>query len=263
MSQSVLRPLLILSLSLALSAAEPVATPGIPAPVPLPPPVSGPLPAPATGVTAPKPFLGVTIEEARAGEAPGLPISDVKALSTAASLGLEPGDRLLSVNGKSIKIVGDLQTILGGSKVGDLIQVEFTRSGTPQSAKGTLLPRHKPQDLPGEVASVQRQIEEVRQLAAAKAKEPSLSDILQQVKELEDGLPKAVAAFKKQYPDGTFDIRVSITISTDKNAKTPLEFTNVKDPGTAPPPADKKPEEAASKPEAKTPAPAPVKPPKK
>ena len=261
MSHSVLRPLMMLSLSLAMFSAEPGTTPVPSAPIPMPPPASGPLPGTPPGATVLKPFLGVTIEESRAGEAPGLPISDVKTLSTAASLGLEPGDRLLSVNSTPIKVVGDLQTILGGSKVGDLIQVEFTRNGNPQSAKGTLLPRHKPQDLPGEVAAVQRQIEEVRHLAAAKAKEPSLSDILQQVKDLEDGLPKAVAAFKKQYPDGTFDIRVSIVISTDKNAKAPLEFTNVKDPGATPPPADKKPEDPAVKPEAKVPT--PVEPPKK
>jgi hypothetical protein len=46
------------------------------------------------------------------------------------------------------------------------------------------------------------------------------------LKDIEAGLPRAVAAFKKQFPDGEFDIRLQVVISSDKNAKNPVEFSN-------------------------------------
>ena len=53
-----------------------------------------------------------------------------------------------------------------------------------------------------------------------------MAEILQQLKDIEAGLPRAVAAFKKQFPDGEFDIRLQVVISSDKNAKNPIEFSN-------------------------------------
>ena len=99
-------------------------------------------------------------------------------------------------------------------------------AGQKNSASGLLIERPKPAVLAKEVDQLNQKLAEVKELANAKSREPSLGEVLQQLKDIESGLPRAVAAFKKQYPDGEFDIKIQVTIVSDKKAKNPLEFSN-------------------------------------
>ena len=211
--------LLLSSLLVAtVCAAEPVTTP-------TPKPAE---PAPASTTPAPKPFLGVRFDENSVAldSEPGMPINEIVNGSTLQTLGLEAGDRLLSLNGKPTEKTTDLATILGGSKVGEQVTVEYVRAGKKAQAQGPLLGRPNAAALAGAVAKLNQTLSEVKELAEAKSREPSLGEILQQLKDIESGLPRAVAAFKREYPDGEFDISITVKIVSDKKAKNPLEFSN-------------------------------------
>jgi len=244
---------LLLCLPLSGFAVEPVTPAGAP-----------PVTPAATPAPEVKPFLGLRFDETAPNFAtePGIPVSEVVAGATAQILGVEVGDRILTINGKAIKGIADLQAVLGGAKVGDSVTIGLDRNGSPLNFTGPLAAKPKPVQLTNELANAQKSLEEVRRLAASKAREPSLAELLQQLQDIQAGLPRAVAAFKKQYPNGTFDIRLSVTICSDATAKDPIEFTNVgkdapkKDapqPGSATPEAPKagQPQKDASKPAAK------------
>ena len=183
---------------------------------------------PGDKATAPKPFLGLRFDESAVSldKEPGMPISEVVQGSTAQSLGLESGDRLLTLNSKATERTDDLSVILAGAKVGDAVSLEYLRAGTKTLAQGVLAERPKPATLAKDVDRLNQKLAEVRELAESQKREPNLAEILQQLKDIEAGLPRAVAAFKKQFPDGEFDIRLQVVITSDKNAKNPVEFTN-------------------------------------
>jgi membrane-associated protease RseP (regulator of RpoE activity) len=178
--------------------------------------------------TAPKPFLGLRFDESAVSldKEPGMPISEVVTGSTSQSLGLEAGDRLLTLDGKATERTDDLSVILAGAKVGDAVSIEYVRAGAKALAQGVLAERPKPATIAKDVDRLNQKLAEVRELAEAQKREPSLTEILQQLKDIEAGLPRAVAAFKKQFPDGEFDIRLQVVITSDKHAKNPVEFTN-------------------------------------
>ncbi len=178
---------------------------------------------------APKPFLGVRFDDENTvilDQEPGIPISDVVAGSTAQSLGIEKGDRLLTLNDKPTERTADIATILAGAKVGDPVKLEYVHNGTKTMAQGALAERPKPATLAKDVDRLNQKLAEVKDLADSQKREPTLAEILQQLKDIEAGLPRAVAAFKKQFPDGEFDIRLQVVITSDKNAKNPVEFSN-------------------------------------
>ena len=175
-----------------------------------------------------KPFLGVRFDESAVSldQEPGMPISEVVPGSTAQTMGLEAGDRLLTLNSKATERTDDISVILSGAKVGDAVKLEYLRAGIKTLAQGSLAERPKPATLAKDVDRLNQKLAEVRELAESQKREPTLAEILQQLKDIEAGLPRAVAAFKKQFPDGEFDIRLQVVISSDKNAKNPIEFSN-------------------------------------
>ena len=227
-------------------------------------PVEPPKPATAAAAPVPVPFLGVRFDENSVAldQEPGMPINEVVTGSTAQQLGLEAGDRLLTINGKPVEKPDELKSLLAGAKVGDPITVESLRGGKHTVAKGTLSERPKPAALAKEVDRLTQKLAEVKELADAQKREPSLAEILQQLKDIETGLPRAVAAFKKQYPNGDFDIRIQVVITSDRTAANPIELSNLPAGGAAKPgkSADGKDQEGktpVTKPDAApTPAPA-------
>jgi hypothetical protein len=239
--------LLLSSLLVATAyAAEPATTP-VPKPAEA---------TPASTAPAPKPFLGVRFDENSVSldTEPGMPINEVVNGSTVQAMGLESGDRLLTVNGKPTEKTTDLTSILGGSKVGDQVTVEYVRAGKKSQVQGPLLERPKPAALAREVDKLNQKLSEVKDLAEAKSREPSLGEILQQLKDIESGLPRAVAAFKREYPNGEFDISITVKIVSDKTAKDPLEFSNAQAVPEPVKPTDKPKEKTGEKPtEAKAP----------
>ena len=183
---------------------------------------------PGDRTATPKPFLGVRFDESAVSldQDPGMPISEVVPGSTAQSMGLEAGDRLLTLNAKATERTDDISVILAGAKVGDAVKLEYLRAGTKTLTQGVLAERPKPATLAKDVDRLNQKLAEVRELAESHKREPTLAEILQQLKDIEVGLPRAVAAFKKQFPDGEFDIRLQVIITSDKNAKNPIEFSN-------------------------------------
>ena len=208
---------------------------------PAPAPASEVPPAPAAGVQAAvvRPSFGWTVPDGPAAETgtPGLQVIEVKPGGTAAALGVEANDRIRSINGVAITSSDNLRTVLAAAKVGDQVTVEFERSGAVRTATGALLERPRPANLAGELTAAKGELEALKSLAASKAKEPSLAEILQSLKDLDQRLPKAVAAFKKQYPNGEFDISIKIRITSDKDAKDAIELSNVTVPTEAAKPA--------------------------
>lgn len=192
---------------------------------------------PATGPVvvspAPRPFLGVNTDDNSANFDPsgGLPIIAVIPGSTAATLGLLPGDHLMTFNGLALHAQADLQHALTLVKVGDGIAIQFTRkSGDKSESKtvnGIIQERPQIRTLTTGIRELGDELNRVRAMAEnAKKKDISLAEVLQQLKELEQNLPAAVADFKKQYPKGEFNISIKIDIVSDKTASQPLEVGN-------------------------------------
>lgn len=174
------------------------------------------------------PALGLTTSDHQFDPAdPGLPVVDVKPGGTAAVLGLQPGDRLLTINGRPVVKPDDIKTALQGCKVGDPISIEFARQRQKQTVGGTMLERPRPVLVQEELRKTQSELARIQALAAEKAKEPSLAEIIQVLKDLDRRLPKAAAEFKKQYPNGEFDVRISIWITSDKTSPDAIELGNL------------------------------------
>ena len=165
-----------------------------------------PATVPAPAVVAPKPFFGVRIDpnSIAMNEGKGLPLAEIEPNSTAANLGMEPGDPLT---------------------------VEFSRGSSTQTASGTFQERPRPPQ-PGNILDLTHKVDEIAKKAEQHSKEPSLAEILETLQSIQRDMPKAVAAFKQQYPDGEFDIDVHIRIVSDKKAKDPVRLGNV--PGALP-----------------------------
>ena len=190
---------------------------------------------PPTNTVSPaaKPFLGVNVDEAAASFDPaqGLPVTVVIPGSTAAALGIMAGDLLVSFNGKSLRSQADLAAALSASKVGDTVTIELTRKQGDKSEKkafsGPLTERPQVRTLNTDLAKLRDEVVQLRAKTEEKKKqEISLADILQQLKEIEQNLPAAVAEFKKQYPNGDFNISIKIDIVSDRTAKKPIEVGN-------------------------------------
>ncbi|WP_306215286.1 S1C family serine protease [Actinoplanes sp. RD1] len=81
------------------------------------------------------PALGVSVTE---GEDGGALVSSVTANSAAAKAGIEQGDVIKTVNGKTINDSDDLVAIIQGAKVGDKVEIVFTRNGQQQTVSATL-----------------------------------------------------------------------------------------------------------------------------
>lgn len=75
-----------------------------------------------------KPFLGINSRSDNSEEELGVKVNVVNN-STAESIGLENGDKILSINGHKMVDWDDITTVLGAMQVGETIKVEYERSG--------------------------------------------------------------------------------------------------------------------------------------
>ncbi len=87
------------------------------------------LPALSRGERIERPYLGVTTAPHR----DGAEIQEIAPGSPAASAGLEPGDVITEVDGRSVRDPDDVADAIKGLKPGDEVQVEAESSGTTQS----------------------------------------------------------------------------------------------------------------------------------
>lgn len=177
----------------------------------------------------PKPYLGVKIDEAVFDANNGLPVEQVVPGSTAADMDIRKGDRLLAMNGKKLAAKDELAGLLGSAKVGDDIELTVARAGTdkPLTLKGKLTEKLRTVTLWEDLRATQNHLKDLRALAAAKnARQLSLPEILDRLKEIEVALPGALEEFKKLYPNGQLAFSLHIDITSDKDAKTPATVSN-------------------------------------
>jgi PDZ domain len=222
------------SAALALALSFPFALGAGEAPVAPVPPTPGSKPVVVS--PAPKPFLGVKVDENASNFDPsqGLPVSAVIPGSTAATIGVQVGDLLRTFNGAKLAAEADLAAAIGKTKVGDEIALELTRvNGTAQdklTLKGPIAVRPQVGAINKDIAALREEVLALRKLQdERRAKELSLADMLKMLKEIEDNMPAAVAEFKKQYPKGEFNIQIKIDIVSDKSAKDPITVGNQPD----------------------------------
>jgi membrane-associated protease RseP (regulator of RpoE activity) len=192
-----------------------------------------PPPKPATGTVtataspAEKPLLGIQIDEAAAslnqGASEGLPVTTVVPDGTAANMGVQPGDLLTTLNGVKMASLKDLTQQLAAAKVGDAVTVTVKRGAETKTLQGTMIARPKPKDIGEEIRKQQRDLDELRNARGVR-KEPSLAELVEQLRDLEERLPEAAKRFKEQYPNGEFNIKIEIDIVSDKTAKHPVEL---------------------------------------
>jgi len=183
-----------------------------------------PAPAPAAGKDE-RPQLGVQIDERSSAFDKGLPVLHVIPGSTAAVMGVQVGDLITSVNGTGMTRIADLQTLMPTLKIGEAITIDVQRGAEKKTLSGTMQRAASIRGVADEVRDMRRELDETRRNAGiGEKKEPTLAEVLQMLAEIEKQLPKAVAEFKKQYPDGEFDIDLKIRIVSDKNAKDPIDL---------------------------------------
>jgi membrane-associated protease RseP (regulator of RpoE activity) len=193
-------------------------------------------PKPTVVSPASKPFLGVNVDENGSSFDPnqGLPVTTVIPGSTAATLGIEVGDLLLTFNGAKLTSQDELRVAIGKTKVGDEISIELTHKNfdmlVKKTVKGPITVRPQVTSINTDIARLREEVLTLRKLQEErKAKELSLADMLKMLKEIEEQMPAAVAEFKKQYPKGEFNIQIKIDIVSDKTAKTPITIGNQPD----------------------------------
>ncbi len=182
---------------------------------------------------APKPFLGVNVDENAASFDPnqGLPVTAVIPGSTAAGIGIMVGDLLKAFNKQPLRSQADLARAIMSTKVGDQITVDLMRKNgdayETKSFTGVISVRPQVKSINRDLATLRQEMLELRRKQESyKQEQLSLADMLKMLKEIEDNMPAAVAEFKKQYPNGEFNIQIKIDIISDKKAKDPITIGN-------------------------------------
>ncbi|MBI3723568.1 PDZ domain-containing protein [bacterium] len=109
----------------------------IDSPHPAPPAPSEPKPAAAPSPE--RPFLGLSLIDGD-GRGP-LTVDQVVADSPAAAVGIRSGDRILEIDNKPVKTVGDVETAVRGRSVGDKVLIRLSRDGFEKAMTVTLRAR--------------------------------------------------------------------------------------------------------------------------
>jgi putative serine protease PepD len=82
-------------------------------------------------------FLGVSLTDSGT----GVTIGTVKSGTPAATAGLQAGDVITQIDGKSVETVGDVTSAIDAKKPGDTVSITYTRSGTSHTVQVKLAAR--------------------------------------------------------------------------------------------------------------------------
>ncbi|MFW5698957.1 MAG: PDZ domain-containing protein, partial [Planctomycetota bacterium] len=176
-----------------------------------------------------RPFLGITIAADEAGaafDARGVLIDSVIVGSTADTLGLAVGDRLLSLNDTAVANAADLERAAREIGVGADLSIELERKGEQQTLTGTMQAfpskeiwerlveeqRETKRDLGNEVATATREANQRRWRNLV------LAGVVRRTADALAALPgrieTATREYKRVYPGGDFDIRLNVHIAS-------------------------------------------------
>jgi len=191
---------------------------------------------PPAAAPAEKPFLGVQVDTAGGSFDSGILVSGVVAGSTAAVMGVMPNDRISAINGHALLSMDDLAKTLQGLQIGSPITLDVLRKGEKSTLSGTMTAKPPPpESARQQLGDLQREVERLKKRAArAPDMAETLDDVLTQLNQLKKDLPKAAEDFKKQYPNGIFEVKIEININSDTTAKDPLKLGDKQDLSSAP-----------------------------
>ena len=174
-----------------------------------------------------RPYLGI-MPSRNTDEGSGIPIARVFPNSTAASLGMQNGDRILAINDHMVNTTQEVSTVLQGLPVGDKITIQWQRDEEIMEQEGELkaLPSHFRQAR--ELRERQRAIRELQQqrqeLDGPQELAASMAQLATILKELPGQLDETAKKFNEVYPEGTFTIELNIDIRTNAEDPNAIEL---------------------------------------
>lgn len=179
--------------------------------------------------------LGLGLEESTDLDGGGLVVRSVEAEASGAALGLQVGDRLVSLNGTPVSTLAQIGEIVQGLRAGAELTASVKRGAQTVELKTTAVEAPRPaqiaertRTLQADVADLQKQIDQDRSLR--------LEEILLLLQKIERDLPQMAAEFKQHYPQGRFRVRIDIDIQSDAGDTTPTPIQPAPEPSAAPKP---------------------------
>lgn len=179
--------------------------------------------------------LGLGLEESTDLDGGGLVVRGVEAEASGAALGLQAGDRLLSLNGTPVSSLAQVGEIVQNLRAGAELHATVKRGDQTVELKTTAVEAPRPaqiaertRTLQANVADLQKQLDQDRSLR--------LEEILVLLQKIERDLPGMAAEFKRHYPQGRFRVKIDIDIQSDVGEATATPIAPVPEPAVAPRP---------------------------
>lgn len=164
--------------------------------------------------------LGLAVAEEAGLDGSVVVVRTVEAASTAAALGLQADDRLLTLAGQPVTTLASLAEITRTLQVGATVSATVERAGERLTLNTTAIETPRPAQLAQRTRDLDAAVTALA-ADAASSRDLRLEEILILLKQVQEELPKAAAAFKAQYPEGRFHIAINIDIRSDAKAVDP------------------------------------------
>lgn len=147
-------------------------------------------------------------------------VRSVEPESSAAALGLQTGDHVVSLSGKPVASLAAVAEISQTLQVGDTLTATIERNGVRQELSATAVETPRPAQLSARTKELDEAMKNLR-AEVTKVRALRLEEMLLLLHHVQEDLPKTAAAFKTQYPQGRFHIAITIDIQSDVNAPQP------------------------------------------
>jgi hypothetical protein len=168
----------------------------------------------AADPVAPRPSLGLWLEPATGAVA----VTATATGGAGAAMGLVTGDRIRAVGCTPVADLDGFVRALEALPRDGVIALVVERDGALLALSGTVPAQPRPRELALRGAALEDAVAALRTDLERDRLRNRLEDGLRLLAELQAGLPETAAAFKRLYPQGRFDIRISIDIVSDPTA---------------------------------------------
>ena len=174
-----------------------------------------------------RPYLGI-MPSRNNSDGSGIPVARVFPNSTASSLGLQNGDRILAINGSAVNSTQELSTLLQTLPVGEHITLQWQRGEEIMEEEGELkaLPSrfNQARELRERQQAIRQLQQERENLQGPQELAASMAQLATILQELPGQLDETAKKFKEVYPDGTFTVELNIDIRTNADDPNPLNI---------------------------------------